>query len=112
MLAPAIFAGACAFDQTCRDIKITNNSMPDGAVGEKYTGHITVDSNCDWWKLEGDNFVEFTIMAGAVPDGMNMDPKGDFWGLPTTPGIYYFSVRARNIIRFMEARKDLSITIR
>ena len=104
-------AGCAVVDQACRDLKITNKIFHDGTVGELYLAQVTVESSCQWWMLEGDNFMEYGVYSGALPPGVDLDPMGAFYGIPTQAGTFNFEVSARHLLRVIEVRKNFAITI-
>jgi len=109
MAAP--LAGCALVDQLCRDLAITNKTFPDGTVGALYTGQMTVDSNCDWWRLEGNNLIEYSVKSGSVPPGVELDAKGAFYGVPSAAGVFAFDASARHAVRNMEVSKSFTISI-
>lgn len=56
------------------------SELPDALVGQSYTGRITATG--------GSGDYSYEVTAGALPDGMLLDPKSGLFhpkGLPTTP---------------------------
>ncbi|MDH5638360.1 MAG: hypothetical protein OEZ04_07710 [Nitrospinota bacterium] len=111
ILAAPMLSGCSTDNFTCRDLQITNPSFPDGVVGIPYADLVTVESNCQWWKVEGRNFVEFRLPYADQPPGVDMDAMGAITGIPTTAGVYPFTITAINITHMIETKRDYSITI-
>ncbi|MDH5511053.1 MAG: hypothetical protein OEZ32_11980 [Nitrospinota bacterium] len=112
ILTAPMLAGCSTDDLTCRDLRITNPSFPDGVVGIPYADLVTVESNCQWWKIEGRNFVEFRAPYADQPPGVDMDAMGVITGIPTMAGVFPFTITAINITHMVETKRDYTITIR
>jgi len=72
-------------------LSITTASLPDAQVSTYYQEYIyTSDSVSD---------VTFSVVSGALPDGMTLygdASSGILYGTPTSPGTYTFTVQAQD----------------
>jgi sugar lactone lactonase YvrE len=72
-------------------LSITTSSLPDAEVDTYYQQYIyTSDSVSN---------VDFSVISGAIPDGMSLygdASSGILYGTPTTPGTYNFTVQAQD----------------
>ena len=67
---------------------ITTTSLPDSQPGASYAQSIDV---------QGSRPMTFAVTAGALPDGLTLDPAtGQITGATTTPGVFTFTVTATN----------------
>ncbi|MFI7079933.1 putative Ig domain-containing protein [Micromonospora sp. NPDC049903] len=64
---------------------ITSAAPPRGTAGQTYSFRFTAD---------GDSDIRFGLAAGALPDGLVLDPDGVLSGVPTVAGTFDFTVRA------------------
>ena len=70
---------------------VTTNPLPAGPVNVPYAAQI-VASNNPW----------FIHLAGAFPSGVTLTSGGMVTGTPTQTGFFTFSVRAQNIVGFVD----------
>jgi len=82
------------------DPTITTTSLPNGTVGVEYSAILTAASNTD---------VAWTLEAGDLPDGLELDKDGTITGKPTAAGKFDFTVQAANDSG--SDTKGLSITV-
>ncbi|RIV40620.1 putative Ig domain-containing protein [Micromonospora radicis] len=64
---------------------VTSGEPPRGTAGQAYSFRFTA---------EGDSDIRFGLAAGALPDGLVLDPDGVLSGTPTVAGTFDFTVRA------------------
>jgi len=69
---------------------VTTSSMPAATVGVPYSVTLTASGGVPpyYWSL----------ISGALPDGLTMDQFGNITGTPTTQGVFNFSVMATDPI--------------
>ncbi|MFV0426181.1 MAG: leucine-rich repeat domain-containing protein, partial [Beutenbergiaceae bacterium] len=67
-------------------IDVAASSVPDGVIGQSYTGSVVVD---------GEPTPDVSASAG-LPDGLTMSTDGTLSGTPTTAGSFTFTVTAIN----------------
>lgn len=79
---------------------ITTNSLPDGMDGDPYFQTVEADGPS----------VVLTVIAGALPDGLEMGPSGIISGTPTLANTYNFTVQGTPASG-APCTKELSITI-
>ena len=79
---------------------ITTATLPNGAVGIQYNETLTAT---------GTPPITWTIVSGALPDGLSLSNGGVISGSPTTLGAFSFTVQASGV--GTPATKGLSITI-
>ncbi len=65
---------------------INNTSAPDGIVNTTYTFALTTSS--------GTAPNSFTVLSGALPNGLILNANGTITGTPTTAGTYQLTIRA------------------
>ncbi|MGD2120747.1 MAG: putative Ig domain-containing protein [Gemmatimonadota bacterium] len=83
-------------------VVITTGPLPNGRVGDAYS----VDLNASG----GNGFFDWSIVAGALPTGLTMDPMtGLVSGSPTTEGLFTFTVQATSA--GMTGSKEYTITV-
>jgi alpha-tubulin suppressor-like RCC1 family protein len=63
----------------------TASPLSEGSVGEAYAVQITATGN-----------PTFSLFAGSLPGGLNLDSGGLLSGMPSAPGLFNFTVRATN----------------
>jgi len=69
----------------CSDcIEIQTDTLPDGQLSKPYTAQLKADEKIPSWK----------IIAGALPDGLNLKKKGSISGTPSKRGTFTFTVAA------------------
>ena len=84
-------------------VSVTTSSLPDAQVGVDYSETLEVlgDSNNYTW----------SIIAGSLPDGLNLDETtGNIYGTPTIYGTYDFTIQVYDGIG--KATQTLSISVR
>ncbi|WP_223884626.1 putative Ig domain-containing protein [Micromonospora craniellae] len=64
---------------------ITSAEPPLGTAGQAYSFRFTA---------EGDSDIRFGLAAGALPDGLVLDPDGVLSGTPTVAGSFDFTILA------------------
>ena len=80
---------------------ITTQALPGGTIGAAYSHQLHAN---------GGGLIEWEIISGALPDGMNLNgTTGEISGTPTAVGTATFTVKAENSVG--SATKELSITI-
>ena len=67
---------------------ITTNDLLNGAVGTAYNQVLAAAGNTPTWSLE----------SGNLPNGLTFMPSGTILGVPSTAGIYKFTVAASNSV--------------
>jgi len=70
----------------CPVITLSPNTLPPGSVGNLYSQTISASG--------GTPPYTFTIVSGAPPPGLTLNPSGAITGTPTTPGLFNFTVMA------------------
>ncbi|MDH5477763.1 MAG: hypothetical protein OEY50_05500 [Nitrospinota bacterium] len=111
ILVASFLSGCSVLDQTCRELRITNESFPDGEVGIEYVDTVNVESGCSWFRTEGRNFIEFRVPLADMPPGVDIDAMGAVSGVPTTAGVFHFTITAVSLLHFFQVERDYSITI-
>ncbi|MFN7973827.1 MAG: putative Ig domain-containing protein [Acidobacteriota bacterium] len=71
---------------TCQAITLSPGTLPSGVVGSAYGQTITASG--------GTAPYTFAVTSGALPPGLALLPTGDLSGVPTTAGVYNFTVTA------------------
>ena len=79
---------------------ITTSTLPEGILGTNYRTSLEADS---------ETTAEWSLMAGELPNGINISIDGIISGIPTTEGTFNFTVKTTNNIGF--DTKDLLIII-
>jgi hypothetical protein len=74
------------FECVPADCVVLTTELPDGMVDVPYMASVTVDSDLP--------NADFLLIAGAMPDGLTLNPDGTITGTPTTAGTFEFTVRA------------------
>lgn len=69
--------------------KIVSDKVYDGVKYVPYSSVIMTNS------MYEDDAMEFSIVDGALPDGINLLPNGELYGIPTEVGDFTFIVQAR-----------------
>ncbi len=73
--------------QGCPPITLSPSTLPPGAVANPYSQTITATG--------GTAPHTFTVTSGALPTGLSLNPvTGLISGVPLTPGLFSFTVRA------------------
>lgn len=83
-------------------LTITTDSLPAGVTGVDYEQSLEAAG--------GNPPYTWTIVGGALPDGLDMSPDGVISGIPTDVGTFDFTVQVEDADG-ETATKDLSITI-
>jgi hypothetical protein len=78
LAALAGITGACS---DC-DLTVSTPSLPEGVVGIRYAAQLNSDCGGDDW----------FIQTGGLPPGVGLQEDGDMGGIPTTAGVYDFTV--------------------
>lgn len=87
-------------------LQITTQSLPNGLVNEQYRTQLaaTGGSAPYVWRI--------VQAEGSLPPGLRLDENGLLSGVPTTAGVYRFTVEARDSNpQPVTARRRLSITV-
>ena len=80
---------------------ITTQALPGGTIGAAYSHQLHAN---------GGGLIEWEIISGALPDGMNLNgTTGEISGTPTAVGTATFTVKA--VTSVGSDKKELSITI-
>jgi hypothetical protein len=79
---------------------ITTSSLPSGTVGTTYRQTLTAT---------GDATITWSLVSGALPNGLTLAASGAISGTPTIAGAFSFTVRAANNVG--SDTKAFSITI-
>ncbi|SRR6266576_240303 len=66
-------------------LAITTVSLPDATIGAAYSVTLTASGGVPPYT--------WSIISGALPDGLSMDLDGNITGTPTTQGVYTFTVQ-------------------
>jgi hypothetical protein len=77
---------AFSFDVVCPSISITPTTLEEGMVGAEYDEALAGGG--------GTGPYTFAVTAGALPDGLSLDPDGTITGTPSTAGSSSFTVEA------------------
>ncbi len=83
---------------------IVTETIPDAV---KYVHFATMIQNNNKYKW---NKVSYTVI-GSLPDGLSLNPNGEIYGVPTTPGDYTFSIRMDNSAEFDSVTKEFTIKV-
>jgi len=67
-------------------IEIVTDILPQGVVGSAYAATLTATG--------GSGPISFSISSGTLPSGVDFDASGNFTGVASTPGTYFFTVEA------------------
>jgi hypothetical protein len=88
-----------------RSFAITTTSLPDGTIGQRYTGSIKA--------LGGTAPLTWVMGAGQLPWGLALDAStGAITGSPVWPGTWHFTVKALDSSSpQQQATRALSITV-
>ncbi len=70
--------------------KITSTDIPEAVKYVPYGSVIQTNNMYDW------NLVSFEVLDGALPEGMEIRPNGEIYGVPTETGEFKFTVRMNN----------------
>ncbi len=82
----------------------TTASLPNGELGVDYNQTLAASG--------GRTFYYWTIIGGALPDGLTMGPGGRIKGLPTMAGTFVFTVQVTDSTKPQQiATRELSITV-
>lgn len=68
--------------------KIVTDKLYDGVKYVPYSHVIMTNS------MYGTDSISFKVSDGKLPDGIELKPNGELYGIPTTPGEYTFTVEA------------------
>lgn len=88
------------YDLTVEQIPVfsTTNPLPSGKVGEAYSKQI-----------EATGSPTFSVVAGSLPGGLNLNATGLLNGSPSVAGPFNFTVRATNTFGWSNRVFDISI---
>jgi hypothetical protein len=64
---------------------ITTASLPDATVGSAYSATLAAGGGVPPYR--------WSIISGALPDGLSMDSSGNITGTPGTVGLFNFTVQ-------------------
>lgn len=67
-------------------LTVVTRSLAEGLLGVPYSRNVVAAG--------GEPPYVFDLAAGALPDGLGLDPSGAITGTPTATGLYSFTVRA------------------
>jgi hypothetical protein len=84
-------------------LQILPESLPPGIVGQQYDATIMA--------TPGTQPYNFAVTAGSLPPPLILSANGQITGVPSTPGIYKFSVAATNS-QSCRGAKDYEIDIK
>lgn len=89
------------YDVTVTQTPVFTTASPllSGKVGDSYSQQIQATGN-----------PTFSVVSGAVPNGLELAGDGWFTGTPTESGGFSFTVRATNVFGFADKAFDLDIT--
>ena len=96
------------------DPQIPFQSLANGSVGVAYSQAITLtggSSPFQWSVYDGPILTGYQV-AGAVPDGLSLNPKtGIISGTPTGAGTWYFEVTITDAVNVLATNGFMSIQI-
>ncbi|MBM4030551.1 MAG: hypothetical protein FJ291_02060 [Planctomycetes bacterium] len=89
-------------------LRITTGSLPNASVGVPYSREVTSEN--------GSDDVRWTLDMGSLPPGLTHTENGSIIiisGTPTTPGVYTFTLEARDYMKNPQeaALKTFTITV-
>lgn len=70
----------------CSVITLSPNTLPPGVIGNPYSQTITASG--------GTAPYTFSVISGALPNGLTLGGNGSISGIPLTAGLFNFTVRA------------------
>ena len=79
---------------------ITTESLPNGAIDELYQQSLSAISDLP---------VSWLLESGKLPDGLALSSDGIILGVPTTNGLFTFTVKANNGIGFDTKQMTINI---
>lgn len=83
---------------------ITTTALPSGELGVPYSAAVVATG--------GRPLYYFRVESGSVPHGLTLNGNGELRGLPTSVGIFVFSVRVTDSTRPQQsASRSFSVTI-
>jgi hypothetical protein len=74
----------------CPIITLSPASLPPGAVGASYNQAISASG--------GTAPYTFSLASGALPTGLTLNAAGAITGMPTTPGLFNFTIQATDAV--------------
>ncbi|MDX2033452.1 MAG: BACON domain-containing carbohydrate-binding protein [Blastocatellia bacterium] len=80
-----IHTGQCG--GSCPNLTIAPASLPNGTTGVAYPATVLAASG-------GSGLYSYSLLSGALPNGMALAPDGTISGAPTAPTVAQFAVRA------------------
>ncbi len=86
-----VLASGIDFDLTtgvCGALAISPATLPDATINVPYSQFVK-ESN-------GEPPVTFTLVLGALPTGLSLDPGGEISGTPTTAGSFSFTIKVKD----------------
>ena len=96
LLLALVFSGiGCDDDDDNDDLIIITAALPDGRVGIAYDFKIEVEGDGD----------EFLVVDGTLPPGISLSDDGRLSGVPSTAGMFFFTVEVLDLFRgFIDER--------
>lgn len=88
-----------------RDYKITVRGITPNPLGP-----LSRDIPVQQQLLFGQGVAQFALVSGVLPPGMLLTPSGLFVGTPHVPGVYIFTIAARDALGNV-CQDDLSCTV-
>lgn len=86
----SVGTGEKEFTVTVTEAPTVTGDLPDGIVGEDYTGQVTATGTAP---------IVYTVTSGALPGGVALDPAtGKLTGKPTTAGEFTFEITGTNSV--------------
>ncbi|MBS1788049.1 MAG: putative Ig domain-containing protein [Acidobacteria bacterium] len=102
-----VFQG-CAYtfvSPSCPTITLAPDTLPGGEPGIIYSQQLSASNGI------GGGTYQYAVSHGMLPPGLTLDASGLLQGVPTTPGMYRFTIAAWSIPSLCSGNREYSIAI-
>lgn len=82
------------FSISCAKADLKAERLPTAVVGQIYDHSVSVAVE-DLWN----DYYYTEFNSGDLPGGVDVSSRGQFYGIPAEPGIYYFNLSAYSVVR-------------